>query len=132
MKQEKPEKDDTQNCGNHLKPLEDEDMAGTGPYVPWQRTLELVEVSANWAQVDKYYKGLPMENETNPDHLPAVNVKAAGVVIAGGLVGAVEHTWLVVGVCTVHIVICDKYLHTKGHLLGRFYFFVFSARSKYR
>ena len=33
--QEKPEKDETQNCGNHLKPLEDADMAGTGPYAPW-------------------------------------------------------------------------------------------------
>ena len=33
--QEKPGKDETQNCGNHLKPLEDADMAGTGPYAPW-------------------------------------------------------------------------------------------------
>eukprot|EP00435_Cladocopium_sp_Y103_P040665 s182_g11.t1 len=33
-------------------------MAGTGPYE------------------DKYYKGYPMGNSTNPDHLPAVNVKA--------------------------------------------------------
>lgn len=35
LRQEKPEKDQTQNCGNYLKPLEDEDMAGTEPYVPW-------------------------------------------------------------------------------------------------
>lgn len=57
-KKDKPEKDETQNCGNHLKPLEDADMAGTGPYE------------------EKYYKGYPMGNATNPDHLPAVNVKA--------------------------------------------------------
>jgi len=25
---------------------------------------------------EKYYKGYPMGNATNPDHLPAVNVKA--------------------------------------------------------
>lgn len=34
-RQDKPEKDETQNCGNHLEPLEDEDMAGTESYVPW-------------------------------------------------------------------------------------------------
>lgn len=56
--QDKPEKDETQNCGNHLEPLEDEDMAGTESYV------------------EKYYKGYPLEEKKeSSDHAPVVDVK---------------------------------------------------------
>ncbi|CAK9066410.1 unnamed protein product, partial [Durusdinium trenchii] len=64
-KKEMPSKEEKQNCGNHLNPLDDPDMAGTVSYV------------------DKYYTGpeanpvgypLP-EMGKDPDHAPPVNVK---------------------------------------------------------
>ena len=63
-----PKKEEGQNCGNHLKPLDDPDMAGTVAYV------------------EKYYTG-PSEDPTgyplpekgnDPDHAPPVDVKAWG------------------------------------------------------
>ncbi|CAJ1339586.1 unnamed protein product [Effrenium voratum] len=62
-----PPKEAKQNCGSHLSPLEDPDMAGTTFYV------------------DKYYTGpdsnptgypLPELSKDDPDHAPAVDVKA--------------------------------------------------------
>ncbi|CAE7351454.1 PNC1 [Symbiodinium pilosum] len=62
-----PAKNDIQNCGNHLKPVDDADMPGTKPYV------------------EKYYTG-PESNPTgyplpavseyeDSNHAPPVDVK---------------------------------------------------------